>query len=163
MHEQDFMHVEDHFNALVETLPQDVKNTYNKCRSLRIESAFRGRHFIVYKVRGKDPVELDRLTFLDFTCNDLLGARATLESAETGKHLTIGYTPCQVFDFPLFMFIPLHAKVRWATTPDSVGLGSLAFPLAVRTQSNRGMRELGVIHCETGVKYGQEFSFAINA
>ena len=163
MSEQEFLTVEDHFNALVDTLDDDSREAYDRLRAVRIETAFKGRHFIVYKVRGKDPVELDRITFEDYECNDEDGATAMVRSMETGEELVVGYTPVKLFTYPIFLFLPLHSRIRWATWPGNVGKGSLAFPVGIRTQSRRGMRENNVIHCETGVLYGQEFNFAIDA
>jgi len=155
------MSVEDHFIGLVDTLPPQTREIYNRCRAVRIETAFRSRHFIIYKLRGKDPVELDRVSFEGFECDDF-GATTTIRSIETSLQITIGYTPVQVFDYPIFMFIPLHAKIRWATVSAGAG-GSLAYPIGIRTQSRRGLREKGVVHCETGLVYGKEFDFAIRA
>lgn len=156
--QDDFMSVTDHYDRLVNSLDPATRMVYDSTKHARVETGYRGRNFIIYSMIGRTPHVLDRIIVNDFNCDDEHGATAELLSVQTGKTLIVGYAPMQILRHPVFVCIPLHAKIRWSGDGKSdVNSGSLAFPLLVRTQSRLHLREKGVTYFETGPTFGQEF------
>jgi hypothetical protein len=160
MQANDFMAVEAHFERLVAQLPAAQQKAYNACKHLRIETAFETRHFITYEMVDGSPVELDRIVVEDFQADHRHGVTTRIASRKTGEAIVVGYTPTQVFEHPIFVWVPLHARLRWGATSGNLHKGSLGFPLAIRTQSRLGLRERGVTYMETGPAFGMEFDKA---
>ncbi len=163
MNHQDFLPVADHFAHLVATLEPSELEAYNKLRHCRAEACFRNRSFIVYRITDRRPEVLDTLAILDFQCCDARGATTEIRSNNTEETIIVGYTPVRLFDFPIFVHLSLHTKLRWSAGASDIGDGSLAFDLSIRTQSRLHARERGVTYCETGVAYSREFQTNSNA
>jgi hypothetical protein len=159
----DFLSAQDHFDVLLKTLPSEQQSLHKRMTNVRVETAYAGRTFILYKMYKREPEFIDRLVVRDFDCSDDEGASSLVQSTETGMEYTISYTPFKIPDQNVFLFLPLHAKLRWAKAASSK-TGSLAFPLCIRTLSRVtlangqvDLREKGVTYCETGVAYAREF------
>lgn len=157
-HNENFMDARTHFSKLVELMEPGARANYEKTYNARQETAYRGRTLVLYEMQNRDePTLLEHVVFGDFECDDIKGATTLIRSQDTGKELIIGYEPVQLFAYPVFVFLPLHAKLRWSAVPSDPLNGSLAFPVIIRTLSRMSPREKGVIHCETGVQYAKEF------
>lgn len=161
MSTEDFLPATDHFARLVDTLPDETRLLYNSMRHVRVETAFKDRVFVLYRVGAGGAKVVDRLKVLDFDCTHEEGASTSLISTmHEGKGvLVLGYKPQRVFDYNLFMWLPLSAKIRWATS--DMKRHSLAFPLVIRTQSRHHLRETGVLHCETRTAFAKEFKDSV--
>lgn len=162
--QEDFMDVTEHFDRLVERLGKQERDLYGQMQHVRVETAFRDRHFIVYTINDKDePQIIDKLTVTSFMCDDLDGASFEIHSRVRDQYQIIGYKPMQLFEtYPVFMFLPLHSKLRWAAPASSIENASLAFPVVIRTQSRHNLWEKGVTFCETSVAFFSEFSLDSN-
>lgn len=154
---ENFMSLHEHFEKLVESLQPADLGLYRSFKHTREEAAFRNRTFIVYEIFDREPDVLDTITVMDFHCNDTVGASAEVRSHGSGQIMTVNYLPQRLFEHEVFVWMPLHAKIRWSARPGKVHGGSLAFPLVIRTASRLDRRERGVMHCETGVEYAREF------
>lgn len=162
MNQADFLPLSDHFARLVTLLePPDFRD-YNRLKHTRQETGYRGRTFYVYEIRDRVPNILDHITVQDFSCTDDSGASTELRNSH-GETLIVGYAPIRLFDYPIFVSVALHNKVRWSTTDDNIMGGSLAFDLVIRTASRLHLRERGVTYCETGVSYAKEFGTFVDA
>lgn len=161
MKTKDFLPVTEHFEALVDGLDHDNLLVYNSMRHVRVETAFRGRRFVVYKVGTSGMRQLDEIRVLDFECNDDEGASARIQSSSRPdqRDLIVGYRPVRLFDYPVFLWLPLHSKIRWSTA--DLKSHSLAFPLVIRTVSRLHLRETGVVYFETSVAAAKEFGSAV--
>lgn len=157
MQDNDFLAVEDHFDFLVDGLNDRDLKAYRQCKHTRPETAYKGRNFIVYKIIEGVMHEIDRIIVDDFTANGEHGASCFLISQNTKRSVSVGYAPTRLFDYPVFMWLPLHSKLRWGATETTLHQGSLAFPVVVRTRSRLGLREAGITYCETGLSFGMEF------
>lgn len=157
MQATDFMDVEHHFSRLVETLSTQDLKTYNASKHVRVETGFRKRNFVVYEMRNGKNHCLDNIFIRDFNADDKDGTTTELVLGGTKQTIIVGYTPVKVFDYPVFVWLPLHGKLRWGATEGKIDEGSLGFPLCIRTKSRHNLREAGVIYFETGVSYGREF------
>lgn len=154
---QEFLSPGEHFDALLAIQPAAVQAEYKSLNHIRQEVCYRGRTFIVYQIENRAPKILANISVMDFVANDMAGASCELRCAETGKIMIVGYEPVKLFDFPVYVHLPLHLKLRWSTTPDRLQYGSLAFDMAVRTKTRSSLRERGAVFCETGVSYAKEF------
>lgn len=150
------MTADAHFAALLASLDDPTKALYEKCKHVRIETAYQGRQFIIYTMGDKGPVELERIKVVDFMCDNQDGATSEIASTRHGK-LTLDYLPHKLFDFPILMWLPLHTKTRWSAPASDPFNGSLGFPVAIRTRSRFNLREEGITYCETGPAFGDEF------
>lgn len=157
MNDNDFLPVEEHFDRLVEGLNARDLTVYRQGKHVRVETAYKNRNFLVYRMIDGKPVELDRIIVNDFSADEERGTSTSLVSMATKRTLTIGYSPVRLLDYPVFMWLPLHGKLRWGATEQTLHQGSLAFPIAIRTRSRFGLRESNVIYCETGQSFGTEF------
>jgi hypothetical protein len=157
MAHEDFMTREAHFDYLVSTLSEEAAAVYNDLKHVRIETGYRKRSFFVYRFDDRNPVILDEIVVNDFLCDDEDGASMTLTSLKTQRHMSIGYAPTQLFEHPVFMCIPLDPKLFWSATAGSPNIGKLGFPIVLRTQTRRHLREPGHTYCETGRSFAEEF------
>lgn len=151
------MSVEDHFNKLIDRLARDDRSQFDEMRHVRVETGFRDRDFIIYKMRGTEPEVLDTLRVLSFSCTDDFGASAEIHSSTWDQIVPIDYTPRAMWQYPVFMWLPLHSRIRWASHEDRIGEGSLGFPIVIRTKSRRHLKEHNVIYCETLTSFSTEF------
>lgn len=159
--EADFVPVLDHFAALVTRMPEHLYREYSRLPHVRVETAFYGRHFILYQMAGRAPRELGRIIVNDLETSREHGLSSEIIDVATGRRLVVGYTPVKLWNHPVFVCIPLHAKVRWGCAEEDIGkTGSQAWPLVIRTQSRRHLREHGVTYCETGPAFAEEFEQA---
>ena len=165
-HDGDFLSPQAHFDMLLKSLPKDQQGLFQRMTNTRVETAYTNRTFILYKMYRHEPQYIDRLVVKDFECNDEDGASTLIRSTETDIEFEVRYTPIQVPGQNVFLFLPLHTKLRWSTVGPN-GKDSLAFPLCVRTQSRltrasgkADLREKGITYCETGTEYAREFENA---
>lgn len=154
---ESFMTPTVHLDRLVEGLTEAQQRAYRSMLNARVETAFRGRTFILYDIRERDAFVLEKLTIQDYECDDSNGASCEVRAERSGKVFTVDYTPCLIAPHHVFIFLPLHGKLRWSSRMSEVPKGSLGFPLVVRTHSRLHLREREVTYCETGVTFSQEF------
>lgn len=141
---------------MVDTLPWEAYEAYKLTRHARSEISFVGREFIIYQMDGDQPQVLDKLVCTGFTFDSVKGTSATFQSRETGKTLTVGYQPEQVFEYPVFIFLPLYNYIKWEPWRPS----QVNFQLVIRTQSRKRMWERYVIYFETSIDFSREFNEA---
>lgn len=156
MSKDSFLTAEKHFDALIKTLPEDQLEQYHGMRHVRVEECFDKRTFIVYEMADRGPVLLDHLVVVDFYCDHEFGA-TTIIANQAKQEIEVGYKPVRLWDYDVFVFLPLHLKFRWSTTHKKIGQGSLAWQMCLRTKSRLHMREADVTYCETGVNFAREF------
>lgn len=152
-----FMMVDEHFKSLLSAMDQGTQDMFKSLKHARPETAFRGRHFVVYHMLGAQPTVIDRLVIDDFECDDEVGATADITSLKLQKTMTLDYHPRQILGHPVMAWLPLHSNVRWGAPASTPEKGSLGFPMVLRTRSRFNLRERGVVYCETGPAYGAEF------
>lgn len=155
---EDFLPVEDHFNTLFSSLPDTLKQSYNSMRNTRAEVGFVGRELVVYRVGSDGPKVLDRARIVSFDADEEVGTWTVLQARD--RNLVVGYEPVQMFDYPIFIWLPLHNKLRWSTNGT---ITSLAFQMVLRTQSRLHLHEKGVVYAETSVAFAKEFGSSVSA
>lgn len=152
-----FLMPEEFSEYLAENISEEEKEVLAGMRHTRIEPAYRNRKFIVYRMDGRLPEKLATLAVMDFVCDDEDGCSTQIEWMETGDIITVGYAPTQVFDFPIFVHLPVNQKVRWSAKTDNPEDQSLSFLMVVRTQTRRNLRERDATYMETTREFQREF------
>ena len=153
-----FVSKEAHQDALLATLTPEDYQAYQSLKHTRAEPCYRGRMFVVYEMAQGRCVVRDQVEVLDFVCDDQDGASTELRSRTTGKRMKISYRPARLFDFPIYVWMPLCTRARWCADEDMAGkTGSLAFDLTIRVQSRRGLRDHGTVYFETAKAWSDEF------
>lgn len=155
-----FMTPGEHFDKLLATLTEEDLALYRGMRNTRPEAAYRNRSFVVYEIVQREPLITATINILDFVADDADGATCEVIDTSTRRTMTVGYTPVRLFDFPIFVHLPLHGKLRWSTIAEKPNQGSLAFDIIIRCQSRNHLRERGVVYCESGINYAREFEGA---
>lgn len=155
-YQDEFVSPEEHYQLLVNQLPEDVRRVYDRTRHGRIETGFVGRSFVLYKMQDAELVELDTIQVEQFDMDDETGGRFVLYSRATGREMEVTHKPAQLWEHPVFMALPLHPKLRMSLKRGDPK-PSLAFPIFIRTLSRFHLRETGVVHCETGAMFSREF------
>ena len=155
-YQDEFLSPEEHYEILVNQLPDEARRVYSRTRHGRIETGFVGRSFVLYKVEDGEPAELDTIQVEQFDMDDETGGRFILYSRASGRELDVTHKPTQLWEHPVFMALPLHPKLR-VGLKRSGGNPTLAFPIFIRTLSRLHPREQGVVHCETGAMFSREF------
>lgn len=149
---------DEFYKHLADSIDEESKAGLANMKHTRIEAAYRNRKFIIYEMQGRQPVKLATVSVLDFVCDDDEGCSTQLEWMENpGDLITVGYEPVQLWDFPIFVHLPVHQKVRWSAREDDVNDCSLSFLMVIRTQTRRHLRERDAIYMETYRSYQEEF------
>lgn len=156
---QSFLSPEEFFAGLLDTMPPETAKLHSKMKHIRIEPAYRNRKFFIYKMDGNKPKKLGTVSVHDFVCDDVDGTSMQLcLNDDTSNLLLVGYTPVQLFDFPVFLHMPVVNKLRWSSKRDDNTGPSLNFLIAVRTRSRFHLREQGVVYLETSRTFDKEFN-----
>lgn len=157
--QEDFRSPEDHFEQIVKQLSPEQRSLFNSYTHVRVEAAFRDRHFVVYRMQGGLPQIIDRIAVQSFSFDLQLGSSCVLYSHATQRCETIRYVPTQPFGYEFFLCLPVSGKIRWAVT-DTDPAGSYSFNLVVKVRSRRHLREAGIVYCETPRVFDREFGTA---
>lgn len=152
-----FLMPEDFSEYLADNIDEADKAVLATMKHTRIEPAYRNRKFIVYEMVNRLPEKLATLAIMDFVCDDEEGCSTQIEWLETGDIVTVGYAPTKVFDFPIFVHLPVNQKVRWSAKFDDPEDQSLSFLMVVRTQTRRNLRERDAIYMESTKEFQKEF------
>ena len=108
-----FITKEQHFQTILDRLEPMKRALWEGMRHIRPEVMFRGRRLRVYRMEGDEPLILDDLVIEDFHCDDEDGASTTILRPSTGERLIVGYEPQLLWDYPIFVFLPLAVRARW--------------------------------------------------
>lgn len=153
-----FLTSEDFFQLLAGSIPKEEQAVLNTMRHTRVETGYRGRKFIVYRIVNRLPEKLATLAINDFVCDDEYGCSTQIEWLERpGSFITVGYEPIRLWDFPIFCHLPVAQKLRWTAKADNPDDRSLGFLIVLRTQSRLHLRERNVVYMETSRSYQEEF------
>jgi len=153
-----FLSPEEFYSKLITDRPVKEAALYGSMRHTRIEPGYKNRKFIVYKMNGKHAEKLATLAILDFVCDDEEGSTMQLQWMEhPDKVLLVGYYPTQVFDFPLFIHLPVNNKLRWSARTGKSKEPSLSFLMVIRSQSRQSLRDKNTIYMEANKSFQKEF------
>ena len=142
---------------LASRIKGDDRAVFNAYGHLRVEAAFNGRIFVVYKPTGLDksgnhnpPEILTTLKVTDFWAAHEMGAEVLIEDMGTGEELRITHTPKRVFNYDLFIQVPPIMKMRWgARLSEGRITRSLAFALLIKSKNRSDFYSARNTYCET--------------
>ena len=154
-HDQKVLTDPEFFAQLTERLPDADKSVFQGTRHGRVETASPGKQLVVYRMQGRRPNVLAKISIIDLSIDEH-GASTEVIDVSTRERLVVGYGPCRLFDHPVFLSLPANLAVRWRVAADG-GKGFLAWPVYMRTQSRHHLREVGVTYCETLRSFHEEF------
>ena len=128
----------------------------------RVETCFVDRVFLIYHMVNEKPVVIDRVIVTGFSTDTQRGAHMGIKSVLSGNTIGIGYGPVKLWDYPIFLSIPMYHKVGWAVAEsDADSLrGSLSWQVYILTEDRMHMRQPRVTYMETGPEFGREFNDA---
>lgn len=113
---------------LVAHMPQDDQKLYQSFGYVFTEAAFYNRRFVVVKLAGKStsgkpkpPVVLGAARVVGFSATHLAGCKMTLQDEESERLLQVGHTPTRLFNFPVFVSVPIYQGVKWEAKEMSDG------------------------------------------
>lgn len=153
-----FLSPEEFYAGLLADMQPATAKIYGTMKHTRIEAAYRNRKFTVYKMKEQRPIKLTTISVLDFVCDDQDGSTMQIIDETTNQELLVGYTPVQVFDYPIFVHLPVNNKLRWSARKDNPTDPSLSFLMVLRTRSRLHLREQGIIYMETSLNFDKEFN-----
>jgi hypothetical protein len=142
---------------LVSRMPETERAQYLRFGHLRIESAFAGRVFILYRPTGlnalnrhREPHVLSTLLLTDFMCDARTGSSAKLVDQSNGSTMMIGHQPRRIFEYDLFMAMPSRMLLRWdARAVEGKVLRSLSFAVLIKTKNKSDFYSAGNLYSET--------------
>jgi hypothetical protein len=82
------------------------------------EAAFVGRRFLIVRTNGrsktgpKPPTVLGSVEIDDFNCSSTTGSAMRIRNLECGASITVGYVPIRLFEFPIFVSVPIAQGVK---------------------------------------------------
>lgn len=143
----------------------DDRAVFRAYGHLRIEAAFIGRLFVVYKPTGlnksgahKDPEVLTTLRVVDFRADADTGCQVRLSDLTSGEEMTVDHVPRRVFHYDLFMQVPPLLKLRWsARVVDGSVSRNLAFAVLVKTKNRSDFYSARNTYCETPNRFRDLF------
>ena len=142
---------------LVSRMPDDERLLYQKYGHLRIESAFGGRFFVIYKPTGlnafkqhRDPHVLTTVQVTDFVTNSQSGSSAKVIDQGNGAMRVIDHVPRKLFDYDIYMSIPSRMLIRWdARLVNGEVHRSLSFAVLIKTKNRSDFYSAGNTYAET--------------
>lgn len=142
---------------LVSRMPESERLQHLRFGHLRIESAFAGRVFILYRPTGlnalkqhREPHVVGSLLLTDFMCDAIAGSSAKLVDQTNGATMALGHVPRRIFDYELFMAMPSRMMLRWdGRAVDNKILRSLSFAVLIKTKNKSDFYSQGNLYCES--------------
>lgn len=150
-------HTREQFQRLLNSIPVNDYDLYQRLKHNRVEPVFNGRSLIVYQAIHGHVSELDSLRVHSLRIDATTGVSCEIYSRNTQRTMTVGYSPKRLFDFDVMVWIPLSVRLRWSLDGPNQSGPSAAWDIAIRTRSRFSLREPGVQYCETGASYAKEF------
>ena len=156
---------EENLAELIAAMPEHEQAPFSEMGASRIEAAFKGRVLVLYKPNGltkegqhREPVVLTTVEFVDFLCDSSDGADFTIRDVRAGETMTIGHQPTRLFDYNVFLHIPLTYRMRYdARRVDGGVQRSLVFPVSVYTRNRSSNYSAGVHYAETPNRFREMY------
>jgi hypothetical protein len=133
------------------------REIYADFKHLRVESAFLGRIYVVYKPTGltssnihRDPEILGQLKVIGFVSDGQRGSTIELENLSTGEVLSVSHIPRRIFDFDAYVASPPFQRLRWdGRVMSGTVKRSLAFGILLKTRTRSDYYSAGATMVES--------------
>lgn len=133
------------------------KNEYDSFRHLKIEAAFIGRVFILYRPQGltkenthRPPEVVCQVRVRGFQADAKRGCLVTVERMDTGEIQTLDHVPSRLFDLPLFASTPPFQRIRYdGMLRNGAVVRSMSFALLFKQRSRSDYYSAGCLMADT--------------
>lgn len=133
------------------------REIYKGYRHLRVESAFIGRIYVIYKPTGlnaekthKAPEVVGQIKVTGFTCEARRGCEMVIEDLGTGATCNVGFIPQRLFNYDVFVAVPPFQRLRWDGRPSEGGIRrSMAFGILLKTRTRSDFYSAGATMVES--------------
>lgn len=149
--------LEDLFSRMVSP-DREVCESY---KSLKQESSFLERIFVVYKPTGltkegahKAPAILTQIKILEFKADARTGSAAVVQDLITHEIMTVDYIPKRLFHYDIFCSVAPRQQLRWdLSLIGSLLRRSMLFTLLFKVRSQSDFYSAGVTAIETPANF----------
>lgn len=133
------------------------RETYEGFKHLRVESAFLGRIYIVYKPTGltaenthREPEVLAQIKVVDFHSSAREGSSIKLENLDTGETMTVSHIPKRLFGYDAYVASPPFQRLRWdGRLVQGTVKRTLAFGILFKTRTRSDFYSAGATMVES--------------
>lgn len=147
----------DLYDQMVARLNPADSRAFARTKHARIITAAPGRTLVVYRMAERRPTVLTRVSIVDLA-SDEYGMNMEMIDLQTNEKVMVGHAPQRLFLYPMFLSLPAHCEARYRVRPGDVDKpGLFTWPVYIRTESRRHLREVGVTYCETAKVFSAEF------
>lgn len=113
-------------------MPEPDYQEYAAYNALRVEGAFDGKIYYVFKMDKGQPLILATLRVVDFECSSESGSTIEIENLTTKESMILDHVPRRAFGLPVFMFTATVSALRY--TFKDPKKRTLAYPLMLKTE-----------------------------
>lgn len=133
------------------------REVYESFRHLRVESAFLGRIYIIYKPTGlteknehREPEVLGQIKVIEFEASARDGSTIRLENLQTGEVMSVSHIPKKLFGFDAYVASPPFQRLRWdGRLVQGTVRRSLAFGILIKTRTRSDFYSCGATMVES--------------
>ena len=133
------------------------REIYEGFKHLRVEAAFLGRVYIVYKPTGltsenthRPPEILAQIKVIDFVSNARDGSSIKLENLSTGETMTVSHIPKKLFGYDAYVASPPYQRLRWdGRVLQGAVKRSLSFGILLKTRTRSDFYSAGATMVES--------------
>lgn len=155
--------------SLVDRMPAEESEEFNKFGHMKIESGFENRVFIVYEPRGKrsgqeklieqrEPKVLTTVRVIGLTTDLRYGAQALIRDEGTGAEMVVRYVPKKLFNYPIYISLPAEMSLKLSEFQKENGVQKLVtFALLVKSRNKSDFYTVGNTYMESPNKFKELF------
>lgn len=139
------------FAAMAKQMTRADQAVFNASRHGRVEVVGPRQEFVVYVMSDGKPIvkSIIGIDILDLDYE--FGLRMGVQDLASGARINVSYGPKRLFDFPVFLSLPLSCKIRFRE-----GRG-VSWPVFIKTASRFHLQERGTVYCESSQCFAKEF------
>lgn len=134
--------------ALIDAMPQGLREEYRTYGALTLEAAFPNRRMIVYTLTASGPRDLRMLTLGDVQFDRVSGPVLHVQDEEGPIRITP--VPCRYRDRDLFFHVPQNFTFKWKAKESPTGLQFAPhIAVLIKTRSKEHRQIDGHTYCAT--------------
>ena len=162
MNQAKYLSEEENLADLEAGIASADKPEYESFRHMKIEAAFIGRVFVLYRLQktgddGATPDVVCKVRVRGFQAEARKGCTAAVERLDTGEVQMIGHTPARLFGLPIFVSVPPFQRIRYDGVQKAGGLiRSMSFALLFK-QRSRSDYSIGCLLADTPNKFRKQY------
>lgn len=164
-----FVSQEDNVADLISRIEESDAEEYSKLGHVFTEAAFVNRRFLLVEFQGKmrdgsvkAPVIQGAVRVFGFGADHANGSSVEVKDEATGSVLYVQYVPTKLFDYPVFVSIPVYHQLKWEAVElaDGSYMRNLVFGLCFKQQSHPRFQNKGNVAVMTPNEFKLMFGVA---